>query len=90
MSDVKFKIDLSGGADILTNNTSLRQLLIQQVQSLLPTIEAQFLMEFGVKGEFEIVEESTDRMGFMIKGANQQTTSILKANPKWLNQFVSP
>lgn len=88
MSDVTFKLNQSGGAEILRRNEKIQQLERTAFSGVLTNIEAQFFQTFGVEGKFEIVEFETDRHNIKIQAADKPTGAILKANPGWLATFI--
>lgn len=88
MGNVKFIVNISGGAEILKKNQALQSIQDEVMQSLLQIVEAQFFQEFGVPGSFTIVDFTTDRYSVKISAADANTSRILLANPKWLNQFM--
>lgn len=88
MSDITFVLDTSGGADILRNNEDIRLIEDDAMRSLLQVIEAQFFQEFGVPGSFTVIDFTTDRYSVKISAADANTSRILLANPKWLDQFI--
>lgn len=88
MSDVKFTINIAGGADILKNNQALQSLQSEAMERILGVIEAQFFQTFGADGHFQIVDFTTDRSSVKIQAADAGTGAILKANPRWLDQFI--
>ena len=73
---------------ILKGNAKLQSMQNSKMESVLRTIEAQFLQQFGVVGRFEVESFMTDRSSAKIQAADAQTGAVLKNNPKWLNQFV--
>lgn len=59
MSNVDFILDKSGGADILRNNPGIAQIQMQNMNRILDTVKAQFVVEFGFEGNFELMTEPT-------------------------------
>ena len=88
MANITFVLDRHGGADILKNNQKLIDIENQTMSSVLSNIEAQFFQQFGVEGKFEKKQTTGDRTQVIIRAANQRTGAILKANPRWLAQFI--
>lgn len=89
MSSVKFKIDrVNARIDLLAGNNKYQNLSYNAMQRLLPVIEAQFFQQFGVVGKFSVEEFLTDRYTVRISADSPQTSAVLAAHPKWLNQFI--
>ena len=85
MSNVDFILDKSGGADILRNNPGIAQIQMQNMNRILDTVRAQFVVEFG----FELMTEPTAfRQRVMIKAADKRTAGALNTKPGWLGSFV--
>lgn len=89
MAQVDFILDRVGGADILRNNPELIAMEHNAIDGLQGIIAAQFFLQFGVEGEFDLIQNTTDRTRVIIRAASKQTTAILKNNPGWLGQFVN-
>lgn len=85
---IDFKLDRSGVSSLLKENNQLETLQQSALEGLLPIIEASFFQTFGLKGKFEIVSFTTDRSSVKISAADKQTNAVLKASPKWLDQFI--
>lgn len=88
MNTVKFILNIAGGADILKNNTALQSMEDAALNSVLGDIEAQFFQTFGVEGKFQVADFTTDRSSAKIQAADARTGAVLKANPRWLDQFT--
>ena len=89
MSNVDFILDKSGGADILRNNPGIAQIQMQNMNRILDTVRAQFIVEFGFEGNFELMTEPTAfRQRVMVKAADKRTAGALKTKPGWLGSFV--
>jgi len=88
MKSVVFKLNVAGGADILRNNPNIRQIEEEVFTAALSDISAKFFQTFGVEGSFELVEFTTDRTSSKIRASDARTATILRANPKWLDQFI--
>ena len=89
MSNVDFILDKSGGADILRNNPGIAQIQMQNMNRILDTVRAQFVVEFGFEGNFDLMTEPTAfRQRVMIKAADKRTAGVLNTKPGWLGSFV--
>ena len=59
------------------------------MDQVLNNVKAQFLVEFGVEGNFIISKRDTgSRTAFSIRGNDARTNAILKANQGWLAKFI--
>ena len=89
MADITFKLDQSGGAEILQRNYELQKLEQRAFDSVISDIEAQFFQTFGVEGKFVQEAFTTNRYNIKISAADKRTGAILKANPGWLGKFTT-
>ena len=88
-SNIVFKLDHAGGAEILKDNNSLQLMMKTTMNEVLVNIEAQFFQTFGTEGRFELVEYTTDRSSVKIRASDARTAAILKTAPKWLDTFIN-
>jgi len=88
MANAKFQLDYGGGKELLTENSQLRDIQWDSMKSLISVVEAQFFQEFGTEGKFKIDDTVVVRYAVRISAADAKTASILKRNPKWLDQFA--
>ncbi len=85
----KFTLDRAGVRKaILVNNGQLQSLERSVAELILSEAAAQFFQTFGIEGKFELTGFTTDRSTYKISAADAATGAILKANPKWLDQFT--
>lgn len=87
--EINFTLNQAGGAEILKDNFRLQAMQKGIMDDALSSIRAQFFQTFGVKGEFEMVEFTTDRSTIKIRASDAKTAAILKRSPGWLNTFVN-
>jgi hypothetical protein len=89
MSSVKFKLNKPNARiEILAGNQKFQNTAYNAMLSLLPVIEAKFLLDFGRVGRFYVTEFLTDRYTAAVRSKDARTTAILKMHPRWLEQFI--
>ena len=94
MSRFKIYLEDDGVTDILRYNSKLEALENEIMEQKLSEIKAQFLINFGVEGDFIIKAIQTrpgktyGRLSYRICAASARTTAILKRNERWLSQFL--
>lgn len=70
----------------------LAQLEQEIMMQKLNQVKAEFLIQFGVEGGFEVKKVDTQskrsRTTFRIVTTDARTTAILKRNPGWLAKFL--
>ena len=89
MKDVTFRIDYqAAGRTILRGNAKMISLQNSTMGPVLATIRAQFFQQFGFEGKFDMQMFTTDRSTVKIFANDARTAKTLKANPKWMAQFI--
>lgn len=87
--DVRFILNHgAAGRALLRGNAKMINAQMGAMSGLLGTIRAQFFQQFGFEGKFEMEPFTTDRSTVKIHAADARTTKTLKANPRWLAQFI--
>ena len=70
----------------------IAQLEQEIMMQRLSQIKAEFLIQFGFEGGFEIKKVDTQsrrsRTTFRVVTTDARTTAILKRNPGWLSKFI--
>ena len=99
MPKIKFYLEQQGVQQVIYNNAKLESLERQVIEGAKSQVEAAFLRDFGTVGHFEIKFVRTKVGGkgaayvngtrpvYRLVPADAGTTTLLKKQPRWLEQF---
>jgi len=93
---IKIWLDSKGVERAMLNGTKLAQVEREIMEQKVVEVQAQFLMDFGMGGEFDVVAKlsrpsrkfGTSRTKYRIVANNAKTAAILKRHPGWLAKFI--
>lgn len=95
---IKFYLDQAGVQEVIYHGVGISELERQTIEKELSQVSAAFVSQYGTDGAFTVefirskvnhpkAPAGATRPTYRIKAADAKTGAILKAHPRWLDQF---